>query len=177
MASDSKFSKDDAYQTLELINSWINNVDTKVSFALAYVVVLIGFVFYNAGTVPVAIQSFLDANKKYDDIILGAFLVVSLYGSSLISIIMFFIAMLGRTKNSSDRASVLFFGAIASMKLNDYKSKIMNMNDKDIEKDLLEQIHTNSTICVKKFRFYNLGICFLITATVLCFVCMVFQLI
>ena len=53
MSYDNKFSKEDAYQALELTNSWTNNADTKISFVLAYIAVLIGFVFYNAGTVHV----------------------------------------------------------------------------------------------------------------------------
>lgn len=28
----SPFTKDDAYRTLEIINTWINNIDVKVSF-------------------------------------------------------------------------------------------------------------------------------------------------
>ena len=44
----------------------------------------------------------------------------------------------------------MFFGAIASFDLNEYKSKAMNMNEKEYTKDLLEQIHTNSMICTKK---------------------------
>ena len=29
------FKKEDAFQTLSLINTWIGNIDTKISFALA----------------------------------------------------------------------------------------------------------------------------------------------
>ena len=38
------FRKDDAYQTLTLINTWIGNIDTKISFALALAGVLIGVI-------------------------------------------------------------------------------------------------------------------------------------
>jgi hypothetical protein len=64
MSSGNKFSKEDAYRALEITNSWINNADTKISFALAYMAVLIGFIFYNTGTIPNAFQSFLDAVHK-----------------------------------------------------------------------------------------------------------------
>ena len=40
-----KYSREDAYQSLEMVNSWINNVDNKISYALAFIGVLIGFVF------------------------------------------------------------------------------------------------------------------------------------
>lgn len=33
----SAFEKEDAYRSLEMVNTWINNLDTKVSFALALV--------------------------------------------------------------------------------------------------------------------------------------------
>lgn len=36
------FKKEDAYETLGIINTWIGNMDTKVSFALALAGVLIG---------------------------------------------------------------------------------------------------------------------------------------
>lgn len=31
------YTKEDAYQNLEMINTWISSIDTKVSFALALV--------------------------------------------------------------------------------------------------------------------------------------------
>jgi len=39
------FKKEDAYETLGIINTWIGNMDTKVSFALALAGVLIGVIF------------------------------------------------------------------------------------------------------------------------------------
>lgn len=45
--SQQTFKKDDAFQTLTLINTWTGNIDTKISFALALVGVLIGMIFSN----------------------------------------------------------------------------------------------------------------------------------
>ena len=39
------FKKGDAYETLSIINTWVGNMDTKVSFALALAGVLIGVIF------------------------------------------------------------------------------------------------------------------------------------
>ena len=39
------FKKEDAFQTLSMINTWIGNIDTKISFALALAGVLIGMIF------------------------------------------------------------------------------------------------------------------------------------
>lgn len=41
----SAFEKEDAYRSLEMVNTWISNLDTKVSFALALVGVLTGVIF------------------------------------------------------------------------------------------------------------------------------------
>mgnify|MGYP006966589379 CR=1 FL=1 len=35
---ETKLCKDDAYNVLGIINSWINNIDTKASFAIAFAV-------------------------------------------------------------------------------------------------------------------------------------------
>lgn len=58
-----KYSKEDAYKTLELTNSWIGNVDTKSSLGLAFIVALLAIIFYNAGTMPVAFQNLSTAIK------------------------------------------------------------------------------------------------------------------
>lgn len=180
MEDNKKFSKEDAYQTLELINSWINNVDTKSSFGLAFIAALIGFIFYNIGKTPPPIQESIELVQscKFSAIVfIQAALIVTLYVSCLISILMFLIALLGRTKSISGKLSVMFFGTISQYSLNDYKAKILNMDSRDISKDLVEQIYINSTICAKKFKYYNWGMYALSVSTLLCFGCISFNLI
>ncbi len=150
-----KYSKDDAYHTLDFINSWINNVDAKTSFALAYVAVLIGFVFVNGS--PAVFANIQSTEKITSCMLIKAVIVIALYGTSFLSIIFMFLAIKARTNNVSGKRSVMFFGTISEMELNDYKAKTLNMGEKELTKDLLEQIHTNSTICTKKMRFYNIG--------------------
>ncbi len=173
--ADEKYTKDDAYHTLDLINSWINNVDAKTSFALAYVAVLIGFVFVNGS--PSVFTDIQSTEKIVACMIIKAIIVIALYGTSLLSIIFMFFAIKARTNNISGKKSVMFFGTIASMELINFKAKTLNMGEKELTKDLLEQIHTNSSICTKKMKFYNKGIFWLIIATILCFVSVVFNII
>lgn len=170
-----KYSKEDAYQTIDLINSWINNVDTKTSFALAYVAVLMGFAFAN-GTSTV-FQEAKNTCPLTCGIIFKLILVLMLYGASVGAIINLFMAVIARVKNDSGKKSMMFFGSISQMSINDYKAKILNMDEKDIIKDLLEQIHTNSRICMKKIKRYNKGIVYLIIATIICFVSVAFGII
>lgn len=183
MEENKKYSKEDAYQTLDFVNSWISNVDAKASFGLAFVAVLAGFIFYNIGETPTPIQEFLEELKNCTFsilVLIRAVLVVVLYISCLVSIIMFFAALFGRIKSptgTSERLSLIFFGTIAQYSLNDYKCKALDMDENAIEDDLLEQIYINSKICKQKFEYYNQGIYALVVATILCFVCITFNLI
>lgn len=183
-----KYNKDDAYQTLELINSWINNIDAKISFALAYVSVLAGFVFANGS--PAVFKEIVDLEVMAKGIVIKAAIVILLYITSFLSIVFMFLALKARiekrsfwkrifAKNirESNSKSVMFFGAIASNSLNDFKSKTMNMDNKEIIKDLLEQVHTNSKICMKKMKYYNSGLFWLFIATSFCFVSVAFNII
>lgn len=174
-----KFSKEDAYQSLELTNSWIGNVDTKASFGLAFIIALLSIIFYNAGTMPVAFQNLFIEMKEQKlscCTIIGALSVAVLYLMCLLSIILFFLAIRGRIKTDSKKKSIFFFGTIAAMPLNDFKSKTMDMSDKELTKDILAQVHTNSRICTLKFKFYNWGLWLLISSSFLFFICMVLNL-
>lgn len=180
MNSDNKYSKEDAYRSLEFTNSWIGNVDTKASFGLAFIIALLAVIFYNAGSIPAVFQK-LSTEMKEQTVscctIIGTLLVAMLYLTCLSSIILFFLAIRGRIKTKSTKKSMFFFGAIAALPLNDFKAKTMDMHDKELTKDILEQVHTNSRICTVKFKFYNTGLWLLLSSTILFFICMVFNLI
>lgn len=175
-----KYSKEDAYKVLELTNSWIGNVDTKASFGLAFIVALLSIIFYNAGTTPAAFQEFTVASIEKNInccIIIKATAVILMYLSCLASIVLFFLSIKGRVNNNATKKSMFFFGTISSLSINDFKAKALNMNDKDLTKDILEQAHINSCICAKKFSFYNKGLWTLWVSVILFFVCMVFNMI
>ena len=84
------FRKDDAYQTLTLINTWIGNIDTKISFALALAGVLIGVIF--SGGFPSAFQRITEVTnlaELHGGEILAVILVGALYCVSFLSVISF----------------------------------------------------------------------------------------
>lgn len=176
--TDKPFTKEDAYRILEMVNKWITNIDTKVSYALALTGVLIGFVF-NKG-VPSSLKRVSEVLKLSElsgGEIIGAILVCLLYIVSFISVIYFMLAIIARIKNPNNAQSIFFFGSIGSQKLIDYTTKVNGMSEQDIIEDLEEQIHTNSMICNKKSKFYNIGIKFMITNIILWFICVTFRLI
>ena len=165
------FKKEDAYETLGIINTWIGNMDTKVSFALALAGVLIGVIFEKG--MPSAFERITEVSKLAElsgGEIIAAILVALLYLSSFISILCFMLSIIARVKNLNNASSIFFFGSIGNMTLENYKSAVKDMDEK-------EMIDTNSKICSLKAKWYNKGIKFLLATVILWFVCMIFQLI
>lgn len=161
-----------------MISTWIINIDTKVSFALALTGVLIGTVFSKG--LPSAWQKVGKVSKLSElsgGEILAAILVGFLYIVSLLSILHFMFAIRARVKNINNASSIYYFGSISKMKLQDYKAKVNKATVQQMIKDLNEQIHTNSMICNKKAKCYNIATKFLLSTIVLWFICMMFGLI
>lgn len=174
---DSGYTKDDSYKTLQTINTWISNIDTKVSFTLAFIGVISTLIFKSEK--PNALKRVCEVSKLGElngGEVIGAILVVILYILSFMSIICFMLAITARVKNENNNKSIFFFGSIASMSLLEYKEKIDGMSEKNIVEDLLEQIHTNSKICSKKVKYYNLGNKILLLMLVVWFICTSFRL-
>lgn len=172
------FDKEDAYETLGIINTWIGNIDTKVSFSLALSGALIGVIF-DKGMPHIFRRIAEVSNLKVlsgGDLI-GAILVILLYLLSFISILCFMLSIIARVNNPSNAPSVFFFGSIGNMTLANYKSSVKDMEEQDIIDDLEEQIHTNSMLCSLKAKWYNNGMKCLLATVILWFICMIFQLI
>ena len=162
------FEKEDAYKTLELVNGWINNLDTKASFLLAYIAVIMGFasgcpkIFF--AEVPDPITTGFVAKMI---LTIGLFLIL------VLSVVFLLMTLTARIKNKSGKHSMMFFGEIAKLSLNDYKAKVLNRSEDELIKDVLEQIHTNSIICTKKSGNYNKGVWCALTGTFLYVICMI----
>lgn len=172
------FKKDDAYQTLSMINTWIGNIDTKISFALALAGVLIGMIF--SGGLPNAFQRITQVSKLSElngGEIFAVLLVGLLYCASFLSIVSFMWAIIARVKTLNNASSLFFFGSIGAMELQNYRDKANQITEQDLIDDLEEQIHTNSRICNQKAKWYNNGIKFLLITIILWFICMAFRMI
>ena len=141
------FKKEDAYETLGIINTWIGNMDTKVSFALALAGVLIGVIFEKG--MPSAFERITEVSKLAElsgGEIIAAILVALLYLSSFISILCFMLSIIARVKNLNNASSIFFFGSIGNMTLENYKSAVKDMDEKEMIDDLREIIYVFLTI-------------------------------
>ena len=141
------FKKEDAYETLGIINTWIGNMDTKVSFALALAGVLIGVIFEKG--MPSAFERITEVSKLAElsgGEIIAAILVALLYLSTFISTLCFMLSIIARVKNLNNASSIFFFGSIGNMTLENYKSAVKDMDEKEMIDDLREIIYVFLTI-------------------------------
>ncbi len=164
------FEKEDAFKALELVNGWINNMDTKASILLAYLAVIIGFVVSNG--LPDLFNQPAPSPVVFFYIVKVDFVVI-LYLSLFASIVLFLATLTARIKGNKEKHSLLFFGEIAKNSLNDYKSKILNRTEEELIKDVLEQVYINSNICTIKSKYYNIGVKLTLISTVVYVICMI----
>ena len=172
------YEKEDAYQSLSMINAWIGNIDTKVSFALALGGVLIGLIFEKG--IPSAFKRIAEVSKLAElngGEIIAAILVGLLYLFSFLSIISFIWAIIARVKNINNVSSIFFFGSIAGMELENYIERANGITEEEVIKDLEEQIYINSKICSQKAKWYNIGVKLLAITIILWFISMTLSLI
>jgi len=161
------FEKEDAYKSLDLVNGWISSMDTKASFLLAYLAVLLGFVVSNG------IPRVLSAPNEFETLfsyVVGIGLVVLLYVLILISVALFFGTIRARV-NVGGQHSLLFFGEISKMGLDDYRHRILKRTKEELINDVLEQTHTNARICHRKCKLFNIGVVTTFIGTAIYIIC------
>lgn len=170
---------DEATKTLERVNFWINNCDTKISFSLAFAGILLGGFFSSiiiTGSLNKLIEKVMnmDAFNEYWEIKIleGSILVLIAFLICLISAISF---LFNAKKGSIDPSiykqselttnSTLFFGTIANEQFQAFKQKATTLSQTDLHNDYLSQVYINSKICQRKFTLYNKGVNYLKLST------------
>ena len=180
-----KINKEDAYKNLERVNFWINNSDTKTSFLLAFVGILIGFSISNSKFIDSIETAILEIKKFFGTIpfdfkVFLSFLLVA--GLAVFFVFLFLtiknlLVVITAKVNPSEeefeekkviKNSKIFFNTIAVNK-GEYKDipkndfpmfldTVNNLSEADIFKDINSQTYINSMICKRKYSYYNKGI-------------------
>lgn len=183
------YSKDDAYKTLEITNMWIENADSKISYALAFIGVLLGFIVSRDKPIDVGstvvnafnrIGMFLDNPNSIFNItieknILVLVLMTILMTTAIISIIYLLIALKGSidlheyNEEGLTIKSNIFWGSVSKKKYKDFRYDVTNISENDLMNDITSQIFINSKICNKKFENYNKGIKYIIFTVIIFF--------
>lgn len=146
----------DKQKTLDTINEWTQNCDTKASIILAELGVFFSIIFSSEiGKITFKlIKVSLDLKTVCSVIYLCILVIASILIS--LGIYEFIRVLIPRiVKNQS----IMFFGNVASYEnFEKYCDAVNACCDDAIEKDLLMQIYTASTICNRKFTNHKLGI-------------------
>ena len=156
-----KFSKEDMYKNLEIINQWINNSDSKTSIVLGLVGILLTIIFTNSTMVKTLLDIIknLINNVSFSDVLylllLGYTIFICFYGLwLLIRVLLPTLKM-----NKKEIKSYMYFGSVSNYAtFKDFKDELENASDEDIIDDLLNQIYQNSIICNKKYINFINGI-------------------
>jgi len=184
MSEENKLSeseiKEEAIQTLERINFWISNCDTKISFSLAFAGILLGG-FFSSGIITGSLNKLMKGLKEFDKD--TSYLKIQYFEITTVVLVVFIILMivsltyLFRGKKGSvdtgvykeadlSKDSTLFFGTIQNKSFIAYKNSMIGIKKDELVNDYLSQVYINSKICNRKFTLYNKGVNWLIASTV-----------
>jgi hypothetical protein len=169
---------EEVLKTLERINFWINNCDTKISFALAFAGVIIAG-FFSSSIITNKLEKLIkeifniDSSTKIMEIVLLilSLLVIVIFITCMITAITtLFIALKGSVDTSKFREpeltenSLIYFGSVANQPFQSFKHKAVTNTGGQIYNDYLSQVYINSKVCEKKFKLLNRGIKYLISS-------------
>lgn len=172
--------REEAFKTIERINFWIANCDTKISFALAFAGILIGG-FFSSSIITGSLEELVNKLKGLKDVTSGW---EALYIETTTLILVVFILLIitsvsylfqgirgsiDSTVYKQDKLttdSYQFFGTIQSKAFTSFKNGFEAQTQNELQNDYLSQIFINSKICQRKFDLYNEGVTYLIYSTV-----------
>jgi len=184
MSEENKLSeseiKEEAVQTLERINFWISNCDTKISFSLAFAGILLGG-FFSSGIITGSLNKLMKGLKEIDKD--TSYLKIQYLEITTVVLVVFIIFMivsltyLFRGKKGSidtgvyneadlSKDSTLFFGTIQNKSFIAFKNSVIGIKKDELVNDYLSQVYINSKICNRKFTLYNKGVNWLIASTI-----------
>lgn len=146
------YTREDAYNTLNIINEWIRSSDTKTSILITMIALFSGLSISMYETIKGLIN--FSTNTFLSTVV---FILIGLYIGLFIATFYFSFMSLVARKGIKDinSESLFFFGNIANLKEDEFIEKTSNISEKDIINDLKEQIVINSMIANVKFKYFN----------------------
>ena len=170
------YSKDEALNLLNKIDSWIGNCDTKFSMLLALLGIFFGLTInvFSAFTELRDIISIWNKTIKLDKILSIACCVL-VFAYIILIILCSTFSIIGiNAKIKNTKENPLFFGNIAQYKnLNELEKNLLDLTEKEYISLLNEQIFTNSKICTKKYRYYKKALFCLFPSIIIAILCLV----
>ncbi|MFN6832095.1 DUF5706 domain-containing protein [Enterococcus hirae] len=164
-----KIEKQDILDRLDRILEWIRACDTKASILLATMGIIM--TVFSTEFFLTKLKSILKYNLNEIDFskILYLIFVVVFFGLFLVGIFFLVLelnpALISKKNNNENIESTYYFEAIAKKELSTLKEEIKQLAyEKEID-DIITQLHINSKICTKKYRYTKIGIFCSLTGT------------
>ncbi len=156
--NDKFYSKEEAYNILGRIDTWIGNCDTKFSVLLALLGIFFGLTI-NVFTVFSKLREIITSWNEiiiFDKVIciICCILIIAYIILIIMCTIFSVLGITARIKNVNNNP--IFFGNIAKNK--DYievENNFNSLTEKEYVSYINEQIYTNSKICTKKYSYYK----------------------
>ena len=165
----SKYTKEDAINTIDRNINWINSADNKSSILLG----VFSFVFSNLiinFDLDKIQQMFYSGNSDvwFRALLLTLFL-IALWITILATPILLILVILSRTKSSMDKPkkNLSFFSDIATQKYDDFRNLVSEISEDEVMDDLISQVYITSKITSIKYKFLHLGY----TSFIIYFIC------
>lgn len=174
-----KYSKEDAYKTLDMINMWIGNADTKISYSLTFIGVLLGFFLTSSKPIKLSetisriYSNGLQILKLNEIIIL--LLICAFTATSITAIVFLYRALKGiidpevYKEDGLITNSNIFWKTISKKSYVDFYNSINILNQEKLIKEISSQVFINSKICTKKFENYNQGVKYIVISVIIFF--------
>lgn len=143
----------------DLVNGWIENADNKVNVSCGMFSVTFGVVSFLADHYLNMIDKPV-ANEFWYCIYKGSFVIS--FVIMLVAVLFYARAITPNLKSSGEKRIPkkypIYYGDISSIRLSEYRERIINGDDNDFNEELIREIHMNSQICTRKMKQYKLGI-------------------
>lgn len=156
-SENAKITDEENKYILDSINHWIDNADTKISIAFG----ILSAVFAAFGLIAGFNSDKIIPDKISIKIAVLVFLClcVCAFLAALIIFALALIPHLGNTKKRKEDSFSIFYGDIAScIDLADFKRKDHNATKDDVNEKLIEEIYVNSKICLRKMKYFRVGL-------------------
>ena len=157
----------------EQVKGWIENADNKVSISCAVFTGVFGVITFLSERIT---ERGMVTNGDWR--IAYYFFLVSSIVAMIIAVICYTMAIypnLGKSGKNKEKVKgqkdqkkyPLFFGDISEMSNDGYHKAMKNGSTDDYLNELLDEIHYNSKICIKKMNRYRIGLQISLVAIIL----------
>ena len=144
---------------LRNIYEWIRSVDQKISI----------FIVFQGITITVLSPQIYSLVLKKSQHVSFVYKVILIFSFLLFlsEIILLLISLMARLKNKTNSKSLIYFGDIPEVSLNDYQKSVFNLNREIYKEDLIRQCYISARIASLKYKLFNKSVILFIAGSFL----------